>query len=294
MRKMKKIERRRNEKKNWDPPSIATKCSSQEEWLHIVDSYQNPAEKSLPFFKTLRKVKDLWTEECQQAFEELKAHLAKLPLLVKPIPGDTRYLYLSSTSQTVSSVLIREKYGAETPIYYVSKVLNRAECRYQHIEEVVLALVTTIRILHPYFLSYPVGAQGLANFVSEMTGTTQEEVFEKRPWLLHVYRSSTAQGSGAGVVITSPQGEDMEFAIKFNFKACQRRQHGTLLPTDRGVKYKVQKLQQILKEENVKADSLPKLASALEDDKTRRIIVQHLTQPQAPLNIQAISLNDND
>ncbi|KAK4391974.1 hypothetical protein Sango_1975200 [Sesamum angolense] len=47
-------------------------------------------EKGLPFFKTLRKVKDFeWTKECQQAFEYLKAYLAKPPLLVKPMPGDT-------------------------------------------------------------------------------------------------------------------------------------------------------------------------------------------------------------
>ncbi|KAL0305086.1 UNVERIFIED_CONTAM: Retrovirus-related Pol polyprotein from transposon.6 [Sesamum angustifolium] len=57
------------------------------------------SEKGLPLFKTLRKVKDLeWTEEYQQAFEELKVYLAKLPLLVKSIPGDTLYLYISSTS----------------------------------------------------------------------------------------------------------------------------------------------------------------------------------------------------
>ncbi|KAL0416464.1 UNVERIFIED_CONTAM: hypothetical protein Slati_3478300 [Sesamum latifolium] len=59
-------------------------------------------------------------------------------------------------------------------------------------------------------------------------------------------------------------------------------------------KFKSFQLQQIPREENVKADYLSKLVSALEDCKTRRIIVQHLPQPQMPLNIQAISLNDSD
>ncbi|KAL0405652.1 UNVERIFIED_CONTAM: hypothetical protein Slati_3879100 [Sesamum latifolium] len=68
------------------------------------------AEKSLPFFKTLRKTKTFkWDASCQRAFEELKDYLVGLPLLVKPSPGDTLYLYLSATLQAVSSVLIREE-----------------------------------------------------------------------------------------------------------------------------------------------------------------------------------------
>ncbi|KAL0408407.1 UNVERIFIED_CONTAM: hypothetical protein Sradi_1775100 [Sesamum radiatum] len=56
------------------------------------------AEKSIPFFKTLRKARTFeWDASCQRAFEELKNYLAGFPLLVKPSPGDTLYLYLSAT-----------------------------------------------------------------------------------------------------------------------------------------------------------------------------------------------------
>ncbi|KAL0293460.1 UNVERIFIED_CONTAM: hypothetical protein Sradi_6936800 [Sesamum radiatum] len=76
--------------------------------------------------------------------------------------------------------------------------------------------------LSEYDISYlyrtTIKGQALANFVSKMAGTTQKEVPEERPSLLHVDGSSTIQGSGAGVVITSPQGEDLEFAIRFDFK----------------------------------------------------------------------------
>ncbi|KAL0407917.1 UNVERIFIED_CONTAM: hypothetical protein Sradi_1726100 [Sesamum radiatum] len=201
------------------------------------------AERGLPFFKTLRRIKNFeWTKECQQAFEDLKTYLARLPLLVKPVPRDTLYLYISATSLAVRSVLVREEEGNRTPIYYVRKVLNGAENHYPPIEKMALALVITARKLRPYFLFYlvrvrtntslkqvlgkleasgrlvkwaielskydisyfprtTIKAQALADFVSEITGTTQGKVFEE---------------NGAGIVLTNPQGDDMEFAISSN------------------------------------------------------------------------------
>ncbi|KAL0433569.1 UNVERIFIED_CONTAM: hypothetical protein Slati_2691200 [Sesamum latifolium] len=219
------------------------------------------AKKSLSFFKTLRKAKTFeWGTPCQLDFEELKTYLARLPLRVKPSPGETLYLYLSASPQAVSSVLIWEEDGKQLLIYYVSKVFNGAEGRYTPIEKMALALVVTARRLRPYFMSHPIGvrtntplkqtlgkpdtsgrlvkwavelseydisylprttikAQALADFISEMTEMTIKETSQDQKWLLHVDGSSTAQGSGAGIVITTPQGEDLKFAIKFSFKA---------------------------------------------------------------------------
>ncbi|KAL0448633.1 UNVERIFIED_CONTAM: hypothetical protein Slati_1419700 [Sesamum latifolium] len=77
--------------------------------------------------------------------------------------------------------------------------------------------------LSEYDISYlprtTIKAQALADFVSEMTGAPPEEIPKDEKWLLHVDGSSTTQGSRAGIVITSPQGEDLEFTVKFDFKA---------------------------------------------------------------------------
>ncbi|KAL0402375.1 UNVERIFIED_CONTAM: hypothetical protein Slati_4267400 [Sesamum latifolium] len=71
----------------------------------------------------------------------------------------------------------------------------------------------------PYLPRMTIKAQALADFISERAGISLEDTSNTGKWLLHIDGSSTAQGSGAGIVITSPQGEDLEFAVKFGFKA---------------------------------------------------------------------------
>ena len=67
------------------------------------------AERCLPFFKTLRQAKHFsWPDECRQALEELKKYLTFPPLLVRPEVGETLYLYLATSPEAVSSVLVRE------------------------------------------------------------------------------------------------------------------------------------------------------------------------------------------
>ncbi|KAK4385630.1 hypothetical protein Sango_2687000 [Sesamum angolense] len=64
--------------------------------------------------------------------------------------------FFKALRKAVSFVLVREKDGTHIPIYYVSKVLNGAECGDPSTEKMALALITTARKLRPYFLSYPV------------------------------------------------------------------------------------------------------------------------------------------
>uniref|UniRef100_A0A2N9EKU0 Uncharacterized protein n=1 Tax=Fagus sylvatica TaxID=28930 RepID=A0A2N9EKU0_FAGSY len=112
-------------------------------------------DKCLPFFRTLRKAFQ-WTEECQKAFEELKAYLSSPPLLSPSQTGEELYLYLAVSASAVSSALIREEERVQKPVYYTSRALRGAEERYSNMEKLAFALLIASRKLRPYFQSHPI------------------------------------------------------------------------------------------------------------------------------------------
>ncbi|XP_073138654.1 uncharacterized protein [Henckelia pumila] len=163
-----------------------------------------------------------WTEKCEQDFQELKEHLASLPILVKPEPGER---------------------------------LWGSEARYTKIEKMSLALVITARKLRPYFLTHPITvltnsllgrvlthpdasgrlvkwtvelgeydieyqprkaikAQDLSDFLTEVVTFGQEEV-----WRVFVDGVSSSGGSGMGVILVSPTQEKIKIAVKLDFRA---------------------------------------------------------------------------
>lgn len=53
--------------------------------------------------------------------------------------------------------MVKEHEKEQKPIYYINKTLILAKTRYSHLEKAVLAMVTTIRKLWPYFEVHTVG-----------------------------------------------------------------------------------------------------------------------------------------
>ena len=68
-----------------------------------------------------------WMDECQQAFEDLKAYLTSTPLLDPSKPSEELYLYLAVSPYAVSLTLIREEGKVQKPVYYTCKALRGAE-----------------------------------------------------------------------------------------------------------------------------------------------------------------------
>ena len=67
--------------------------------------------------------------------------------------------------------------------------------------------------------------QVLADFVMEFTSAALDENDQNMTdlpiWKLSVDGASNAQGSGAGLVLTSPEGIDIEYALIFGFQASK-------------------------------------------------------------------------
>ena len=93
-------------------------------------------------------------EECQKAFQDLKAYLTATPLLSSSIPGEELYLYLAMSPHVVSSALIREEEKIQKLVYYTSRALRGVEERYPMMEKLAFALVTASRKLRHYFEAY--------------------------------------------------------------------------------------------------------------------------------------------
>ncbi|XP_074376974.1 putative mitochondrial protein AtMg00860 [Apium graveolens] len=73
-------------------------------------------DKCLPFFKSLKKIKDfIWTDEIQEAFEGLKKYMVQAPLLAKPDLNETLYLYLAVSENALSAVFVKEELESRNP-----------------------------------------------------------------------------------------------------------------------------------------------------------------------------------
>ena len=105
------------------------------------------------FFQNIEKDFE-WSNECEEAFSQLKRYLASTPLLSRTVSGEILYLYLAVSLTTISATLIREEEGVQKLVYFVSKALHEAEERYLPIEKLAFTLVMASRKLQPYFQAH--------------------------------------------------------------------------------------------------------------------------------------------
>ncbi|XP_026459051.1 uncharacterized protein LOC113359673 [Papaver somniferum] len=208
------------------------------------------SDRFKPFFDVLKKAVNFgWTDESENAFNEIKQYLSTPSVLVSPKTGQLIGVYLAATENVVSAVLfitdLHEKH-----VYFISKSLTGAETRYKKIEKITLALLHASRRLKPYFQGrkiivyseYPLkrileradDSSRLAiwsNFLGayrrrrepatdQTGGESAMEVDTPEPlWTVFTDGSSNVGGDGVGCVILTPEGSRIEKATKLGFHA---------------------------------------------------------------------------
>ncbi|GJZ50206.1 reverse transcriptase domain-containing protein [Tanacetum coccineum] len=160
------------------------------------------AEKSLPFFKTLKKCTKKsdfhWTTKDEKAFKQMKRLITELPMLVAPMEKEELIVYLAAAKETVSEFPMTEREAKQMPIYFVSRALRGLEVNYTSMEKLVLSLVH-------------------ANSPEEDSSDTLMEVEEAlpEPWIFFTDGSSCTDGSRAGLILTNPEGMEFTYALRF-------------------------------------------------------------------------------
>ena len=165
--------------------------------------------------------------------------------------------------------------------------------------------------------------QILADFVMEFAPVELAEPTQSEDdlpiWKLFIDGASNAQGSGAGLILTSPEGIDIEYALRFGFHASNNEAEYEAVIAGLNLAYSLevhsdsqlvvrqiedtyeaksekmvlylQKVRDLLKKfvlvqvkyvprtENSRADALAKLATALQEDIGESTPVEYLAEP---------------
>ncbi|XP_071911843.1 uncharacterized protein [Coffea arabica] len=198
------------------------------------------AIRGLPFFRILKAPKDFqWTEECGKAFADLKAYLAELHTLTAPEQGDTlflRALHGPETRYTPAEKLVLALVHAARklrPYFQAHSIVVMTD---QPLRQILTKPEVSGRMskwaveLAEHDIGYrprtAIKAQALADFLAEGASLTltelsslREGVQPKEPWVLFVDGASSKEGSGAGLLLISPTGEELTYALRFDFPA---------------------------------------------------------------------------
>jgi hypothetical protein len=105
-------------------------------------------ERGLPFFKLLKlHDKFKWTEDTNQALQDLKHHLQSPPILTALQPGENLLLYITATTHVVRTTIVVEcqeeghAFGVQQPVYFVSEVLSESKVRYPMIQKIIYGIL---------------------------------------------------------------------------------------------------------------------------------------------------------
>ncbi|XP_038053996.1 uncharacterized protein LOC119726413 [Patiria miniata] len=109
------------------------------------------AEVASPLHALTEKSREfVWTESCQEAFDELKGRLQAAPVLSYPMPEGDFILDTDASGEGIRAVLSQVQGGHEKVLAYASRKLSKPERNYCVTRKELLAVVVYLKYFKKY------------------------------------------------------------------------------------------------------------------------------------------------
>ncbi|PUZ51019.1 hypothetical protein GQ55_6G128800 [Panicum hallii var. hallii] len=137
---------------NWEPPTTVSEIRS---FLGFAGYYRRFIEDFSKIVKPLTSLleKDkifIWSEACQNSFDELRKRLTTAPVLAMPDVHKSFDIYCDTSKQGLGCVLMQEGYV----IAYVSRQLRKHEQNYPTHDLELAVVVHALKIWRHYLLGH--------------------------------------------------------------------------------------------------------------------------------------------
>jgi ribonuclease HI len=137
---------------NWEPPTTMSEIRS---FLGLAGYYRRFIEGFSKILKPLtsllkKEKKSIWSEACQNSFDELRKRLTTAPVLVMPDIHKSFDIYCDASKQGLGCVLIQEGHV----IAYASRQLRKHEQNYPTHDLELAAVVHALKIWRHYLLGH--------------------------------------------------------------------------------------------------------------------------------------------
>jgi len=137
---------------NWKPPTNVSEIRS---FLGLAGYYRRFIEGFSKLAKPMtdlleKSAKFIWSDKCQENFEELKKRLTKAPVLTLPDLSKTFSIYCDASCLSLGCVLMQEG----RVVAYASRQLRKHELNYPTHDLELVAVVHALKIWRHYLIGH--------------------------------------------------------------------------------------------------------------------------------------------
>ncbi|GJR98666.1 reverse transcriptase domain-containing protein [Tanacetum coccineum] len=253
------------------------------------------AEKSLPFFKTLKKCTKKsdfqWTSETEEAFRQIKKLIAELPTLTASRENEELIIYLAAVKEAISAVLMTDREGRQIPVYFVSRTLRGPEVNIPLENSEISGRMLKWKFeLEGYDIQYrprtAIKGQILADFIVERP---EEESSDET----HRFEATNNEAEYEALIadLRSQRTKGIKnLQANVGSRLVANKLNGSYTPKRQGMDQDLNKvktlaksfkefsIKQIPRSENKKADALSKIASTSFAHLNKQVLVEELKE----------------